>query len=246
MGFKVNNSDEGKGCRSIPIANSLPLGLDKSTRSFFIEAVRMFDGEQACSDEMTLVVVPSATADAFDKWLVDNEDTRWAGGLPPVYSKLKVGNLNPEPPPDAGRCDEWVEEIKDISKTNFHPGAVYEMRSHPDKNGYGHQATYDEFGILIKDGVGAGTADKVSPSILKLGGHFLEDARPYIWAAQLDGNPVASEIEVFDKDKFILSAPLLHQGDNLKKYIEKRPVNPSNIILEPGCCINENKEISCE
>ena len=119
------------------------------------------------------------------------------------------------------------------------------MRSHPNENGNEHQATYDEDGILIPDGVGgAGTADKASPESCLLG-HLGEDANPYIWAAQLDGNPVEGDFVLFGLD-FKLSKPLLHEYDNLEKYIKARPINPSNIILEPGCCINENKEIICD
>ena len=208
--------------------------------SFKIEAVHrefvdadLVDGKRQCSDSMILVLVPKSTENDFNAWYETEkkpENMEWINSLPSVYRRLGVGRTDPEPLPGDCNVDLWGSLTKrDPLKDFIHPGAVYDYRSHFAGDGHGNQATYDEGGIIIPSGLGAGSADKVNPDC-SLTGHFLADFLPYVWAAQLDGNPI--KITTIPDN---LNKPLMHDGDNLKKYLFVRP-NPGGVMLEPGDC----------
>ena len=89
------------------------------------------------------------------------------------------------------------------------------------------KATYDENGLLITQGVAAGTADKCGPyaqgNALRLStGHRFLDVHPYIRALFLDGNPTLPGSEDYP---VILCHPPVWQGDYTIKYLECRPAN---------------------
>ena len=186
------------------------------------------------SDRFILVVYPEATATAYENWRDNNQDLTWTDVLPPVYNALEEDNSDPEP----DECDSWQSPERKTS--HYHPGAEFEMRTEaiPIDNGsgtfgffvdvyeQGHQAMYGQDGNLIPSGVGAGTADRAAPRVGQYGMHIDKDVKPYIWAAQLDANPVEG-IKVYTD----LSHPLMHRGANLDEYLRLRPVR-----AEPGSC----------
>ena len=227
---------------SPPVIHLKNIGRSEDTMdSFAMEAVHkeikggLVDGKPLCSDQMILVAVPKSTKERFDRWFEENADLSWTNELPAVYSRLGDGNTDPEPPSEENSCDEWGE-LRSLGSNHFHPGASVEYRSNEVEGRHGHQATYDNDGNIIPNGVGAGTADKVSPRTsdpLSLLGHLEADVLPYIWAAQLDANPVKGTI-IFDD----LTRPLMHEDFHLKRYLQSRPINPSGVILEPGICEN--------
>ncbi len=186
-----------------------------------------------CFDEMVLVGVSTNRKNDFDSWFETEkklENMEWLKELPAVYKRLGTGKTDPEPLPEEG-CDLWgnLDDL-DPGKAFVHPGAFFDYRSKVVGDDYGHQATYDEDGVLIESGMGAGTADKFNPFSNPIS-HLLEDFRPYVWAAQLDGNPVE---EALFPDNF--TRRLLHKGNYLNKYLIVLPVNPSGVKLEPGNC----------
>jgi hypothetical protein len=67
----------------------------------------------------------------------------------------------------------------------FHPGAAIGIRKVGPDGKSGNQATYDEDGNIITGGLGAGTADLVSPQV-DSAGHQKEDVKPFDWAYELD------------------------------------------------------------
>ena len=220
-------------------------GIDAFHEQFTEEVL---EGNSNCLDSMELVVIPKLVEDRFNTWYErEKDDMDWIDELPPIYSKLKDVKFDPEPAPEEGRCNKWTEELRDISISNIHPEASFEMRTHPiDGSRHGHQATYDEGGEVYgdEDGVKAGTADKVSPILTDpntLIGHFDADFQPFVWAAQLDANPVKASKDLRD-----LTDRLMHEYGYLKQYIEVRPINPANKILEPGCCQDEDGVITCD
>lgn len=120
------------------------------------------------------------------------------------------------------------------------------MRSIPIDE-FGHQACYDDDGQLIEAPAtpwqdddmetlaACGTADRVSPeSQLFPTGHRDQDVRPFIRAAQLDGNPVEAE-GLFGPTS--LSHVLIRVGNNLENYIERRPPCTDE-TAQPNNCIN--------
>jgi len=94
---------------------------------------------------------------------------------------------------------------------------------------------YDAAGKLIREGLGAGSADKGTPRLWGFGlmKHLDRDVRPFVWAAQLDGNPVNAIWLYRD-----LNAPLVRLGDHVKAYQSVRPAlanQPSEVPA--GTCI---------
>ena len=98
----------------------------------------------------------------------------------------------------------------------------------------GHQATYDSSGSIIASGLGAGTADRVSPNVDRTD-HREQDVKPFIWAAQLDANPVEGTMPLFLDIPFDLTHPLMHRGGKLDKYLELRPIQATP-SLKPDTC----------
>lgn len=197
-------------------------------RTIEVAAVR----NGAALDRFTLVLVPQSTLDEFRSWLArQKEDVDWIAKLPAVYSRLAAGGGNPEP--ESCRPKMWpVLRKVDV---NYHPGAAYEMRSAIQPDGSGHQATYDATGELIRMPPGAGSADRAGPrsyNIFRLIRHKDLDVMPYLWAAQLDGNPVQAKTFAVDFDR-----PLVRVGDYIAAYLSVRPVfNASRQELPPGVC----------
>lgn len=213
-------------------AHQLNLGAkpaeDKQT-PFFVEVMLKNGGGPI--DHLIINVVPPETKTKFDDWHTQNlSDMAWLSHLPALYKKLGNGNSDPEPfswginfwhPPDSVAADNF-----------YHPGAAFQMRSHEvdsfddTYDGCGHQATYDVNRLLIRGepGVSGGSADRVVP--ITSGGpifigltHVEADVMPFIWAAQLDGNPCSGESPPTN-----LTKPMLHEGSFLNKYLTVRPV----------------------
>jgi len=184
------------------------------------------------SDQFQLILLPASTRERFTAWLAhEQQDIGWLSLLPPVYSSLGPGLSDPEPK----NCTKTHWEDVHKLDSNFHPGGAYEMRSRAVGEGHGHQAVYDSAGKLIRDGLGAGSADKGTPRLWGFGliKHRDRDVRPFVWAAQLDGNPVNPTWLFRDLD-----APLVRQGDHLKGYQSVRPAlanHPAEVAA--GTCI---------
>ena len=201
---------------------------------FDIQADHQFCTDPQCSDRMILVIVPRITQTNYNDWFnTESQDTAWLAGLPALYSSLGVNNSDPEP----ANCDP--QRWKNVNPTNshFHPGASFDIRSEVVPGGYGHQATYNVVGTLIRNGVGAGTADRVSPNFLNplsIIDHSNEDVWPFIWASQLDSNPVMGNASFLPSN---LTAPLMYQGGELNSYLQVRPPIANNRAeLTPGTC----------
>ncbi len=218
-----------------PLAQAqLPLECAPAANHVAIHRLSVAD-EAGNIDRFTLIVVPEATAARFEQWVQqERTDSAWHGNLPPVYSSLLPGGVNPEP----DRCRPRLWPALRKVHTQYHPGAAYEMRSAMQPEGSGHQAMYDAQGKLIRQGLGAGSADRASPrpwNLFHLKAHRDRDVIPFVWAAQLDGNPVNPKLFYRDFD-----APLLRQGDHLAAYMAVRPAfHASRPELAPGVCAPE-------
>ncbi len=197
------------------------------------------------SDKFILVIYPEATANAYNNWKTMNQDSNqipiltWTEVLPRVYGMLETNNTDPEPP--ALECALWLIPMNKVN--HYHPGMAHEMRTEAlvSGTGQGHQATYDGGGALITSGLGAGTADRVAP--IDAGSrvsHLSKDVKPFVRAAQLDGNPVMGT--AFFRN---LTHPLMHKGANLVKYLELRPIRASE-PLDRGMCPPEETEETTE
>ena len=190
-------------------------------------------------DRLIITIVPDATVQAFTAWYdTEVEDMDWLAELPALYSSIIVdANGNPIFPEPEGCCSwRYVKQYDGF----YHPGAFYEMRSKVTQGGHAHQATYFEgsngVAVLIRTGISAGTADR--KSVAYLGGplnpnpHLNADVKPFLWAAQLDGNPVEAKATWLG-----LANPILYDGTFLQQYLEVRPVISNNKPeLEPGSC----------
>ena len=204
--------------------------------SFRVEAVHQYDSN--LSDRMILVIVPETTQTNYNNWKNNNADTGWTDDLPKVYSTLAADRGDPEP----ADCDsDWWGDVRDL-QNEYHPFADRQIRSE-EINGHGHQACYDSSGNLIKGGLSAGTADwgyylnPYGPN-----GHIDQDVLPFIWAAQLDGNPVQGtpgSTRVPDD----LSHPLMYRGSNLNTYLMLRPpLTGTNNLVTQGMCVPNSNE----
>jgi hypothetical protein len=155
-------------------------------RKIRIEAVHRNDN--AVSDRMVLVIVPQSTDDKYRDWVSGNLDISWINELPSVYSSLSENHTDPEPRLSDCNSQRWLT-VSPLDK-EYHPFASYEMRSE-EINGHGHQACYNSNGDLIDKGISAGTADfSHSSDPFGENGHIAQDVLPFIWAGQLDGNPI--------------------------------------------------------
>jgi hypothetical protein len=185
-------------------------------------------------DRLLLTIVPRSTTQ-FLSWVSDNSDLTWLNELPRMYSSImpETGGSFPDP---EGSCpdDKWGDP--DTLSSLYHPGSPYEIRSKETAGGYGHQTCYDENYMLIKAGVSAGSADKKYPLSWPFTGsnsHGQVDVKPFIWAAQLDGNPVDGTTA-----RANLDTPMLYEGHFLREYLRVRPVlgNPNSTELSFGNC----------
>lgn len=113
--------------------------------------------------------------------------------------------------------------------------AAWEMRSKPDADGHGHQATYDNAGSLITSTIAAGTADKVSPGSWydkRTANHRNIDVIPYIMALQLDGNPVWADNLTGLIRNIVpsrLDRPCIYVGTETEEYLRLRPTPPTGV-----------------
>lgn len=179
-----------------------------------------------------LALRPLPPPQDFHSWFrAEQADLAWLETLPPVYSRLAPGNRNPEPESCQPRLWPTLTRIDN----QLHPGAVYEMRSAPQADGSGHQATYDANGNLLRQGLAAGSADRASPgngwNPLRLFAHLRRDVIPFILAAQLDGNPVRPTLFYLDLD-----SPIQNIGAHLRAYSQVRPTMLPKPELAPGVC----------
>ncbi|MGH1540685.1 MAG: nidogen-like domain-containing protein [Arenicella sp.] len=173
-------------------------------------------------DSLLVIAIPYSTQSAYNSWTTQQrlDGNDWTLLLPKVYKTLTLLNENPEP---SSGCNNWWRGASSDfhqSQNYYHPQMVYEMRS-VMVNGYGHQATYDENGVLIESGVSAGSADK-SHNSNRVGAdsHREVDVLPFIRAAQLDGNPVNARTWLIPTN---LSRPLIREGLYLRLYLDFRP-----------------------
>jgi hypothetical protein len=189
-------------------------------------------------DRLIITVVPRSTKTKWDAWYpVEKADVAWFAALPPMFSfiEIAVGADGLLPRPDRN-FNPFFYAIPHSISTFYHPGASFEMRSFPTGDKNAHQVCYDSAGDLLLKGVKAGSADKVMswapPIQWSVEGHKNADVKPFVWAAQLDGNPVegSGTPEYID-----LNQPMLYEGWYIDKYLEVRPPVPNNKTrLNPG------------
>jgi RHS repeat-associated protein len=79
---------------------------------------------------------------------------------------------------------EWDWKVAMGTPMYYHPNATYGIRKKGTGDA-GAQAMYDKYGMIITEGVSAGTADKISPEI-SVSGHRKADVIPFDWARALD------------------------------------------------------------
>ena len=199
--------------------------------------VRIQGLSTTCNDRLILVIVPHSTLDDFTSWFSSQSaDTSWLSNLPSIYSTINFSGPNTPVDPEPSSCSPQRWRTPGDINSFYHPGAFFEMRSEETAGGHGHQGCYNSTGSLIGGGVSAGSADRVSafnllPNPL---GHRNNDVYPFIWAAQLDGNPVEAINNIAPSD---LNAPLLHEGHYLQQYLTVRPpLIPNQQFTNPGGC----------
>ena len=149
--------------------------------------------------------------------------------MPATYSSVVVTNGDAQDPEGSG-CSLW--QIPDELDNFYHPDGYFEMRSESVAGGHGHQAVYSNTGTLITAGPSSGSADRTTPGLLSATTHFTNDVLPYVWAAQMDGNPVQAKFIPTD-----MNAPMMHFGVYLNRYLQCRPPVPNDKpFLQPGAC----------
>ncbi len=216
--------------------------LDPDDVNIYAFGVQLLCGGSVV-DRLIVVVYSDETEPEHTDWIAQNttEGTAWLNELPRVYSTLGAGNTDPEPV----QCDPqqwgWDPGLPDF----YHFNAVFEIRSRRSDGGHGHQACYDGTGALITGSgsltslASAGTADfgyweNIFPPL-----HLTHDVRPFIRAAQLDGNPVEGLPSATIPAN--LSHPLIRIGPHLQAYYSWRPPQTGNTratgqCIDPGEC----------
>ena len=214
-------------------------------RQFNIEVMGP-DGTSV-ADRLIVTIVPQSTKDNFDAWhTAEQGDMAWLQELQNLYSEIELeqeiefdpftgqpiplGLLRPD-----RNCPSHFWERPGSYDSFYHPDAYYETRSDETAGGHGHQACYDDQGQLIRETVSAGSADRSHKSnLIGENSHTNHDVLPFIWAAQLDGNPVEGTAL---PPNLNFTAPMLHEGAYLNKYVEVRPtIANSKPELLPGNC----------
>jgi hypothetical protein len=199
---------------------------DNEIRFFQIEVLPK--GGNQVLDRLIITVVPRSTKSEFDLWKSANQDTTWLAELPPLYSTIVAGQE-----PD-GNCEDSIWQSPGDTDSHYHPAADFAMRSEETPGGHGHQACYDRYRSLIWEGVSAGTADKSHPANLPplAANHRDYDVLPFIWALQLDGNPVEGT-----SSNLNLNRPIAYEGAYIKEYLNLRPpIANFKTELQPGSC----------
>jgi hypothetical protein len=195
-------------------------------------------GSSSVIDRLIVVIVPPETLQQFNDWYAAESDLGWLDELPALYWRFQFeqeGIINPvlvpaDPEPDDCDPQRWGDFGE--SNTYYHPDGYYKARSEKTANGHGHQAIYSQNAIIIRSGVSAGSADREAPFPSNLNPflHVNADVKPFIWAAQLDGNPV-------EENGTTMTAPLMHEGANLQRYFDRRPAVANGLDdLSPGQC----------
>jgi len=149
-------------------------------------------------------------------------------------------------------CDKW--DSPNSQDSYYHPDSYFEMRARkvgnplPLVDGPGHQACYSKNGNIIlpseSDHISSGSADRAVPVTLggSADGHVQMDVLPFIWAAQLDGNPVQGTAgggvgELFPPPNINLTEPIMSEAVELLNYGTLRPaVANGKTMLNPGTC----------
>ena len=190
-------------------------------RVFHVE-LRLADGGMLL-DRMWVVVNARESKDKFDTWYSENStNLGWTASLPRPCSQLTF--TDGEPHEGFGGTGNWSSPSP-LGNSYMHHDAVYETRTYTTSE-HGNQATFDKNGVLITEGIRAGTADLYAPynswgALRWNTNHREQDVRPYIWSLQLDGNPAEpTSISIPTS----LNRPLLFQGGNANKYLQCRPI----------------------
>lgn len=184
------------------------------------------DGGVSYVDRLIITVVPPSTMQNFNAWYnTENSNKNWLSELPMPYHPLYYPH---DPEPGDVNPQRW-REAKYINPTYYHIEGRYEMRSKVTTGGHGHQAIYDEYGNIIRNGISAGTADKEAPfhlpDVIDPIPHRDADVIPFVWASQLDGSPCQGISQYTN-----MTAPIMYRGDYLNKYLAVRPPLANNTI----------------
>ena len=172
-------------------------------------------------EAMWIVVNSRETENKFNEWhALNSTNLSWVAALPHPYASITfstnflgwVSLVDPEP----GAPGHWDHPWN--LDSNLHPDAHYEMRAYGNADGHGNQACYDQNGNLITSGMSGGTADFAPGFPLTVKSHIRHDVLPFLRAVYLDGNP--GERTMMNS----LTLPCLHEGDNIQRYIESRPI----------------------
>ena len=179
-------------------------------------------------DRLWLTVNGRATYSSYTNWVaVNSTNMAWTLTLPQPFDSIDVSGKLVSPDPNAWpklkECDSYL-----------HHDAAYDMRSKKMTGGWGHQACYTANGILITEGVAAGSADLAEPYSSPIR-HQELDVKPFIRALQLDGNPCLAVTEKWVGVVFIsdLKRPMIYQGDYLDQYLKCRPATPTGTQPRP-------------
>lgn len=189
-------------------------------RHFYIQVLPKNGGDTI--DRLIITLVPRSTKTNFDNWYTtEKADLSWLGELVNLFSSFST-TLQPNGyyrRPDRN-FNPFLYSIPSNYNSRMHPNAYFEARSYATPGGHAHQMCFNAAGGLLKSdaGVSAGSADKAAafPMGWWPWDHVNADVKPFIWALQLDGTPA-------DQETTTLSAPIMHEGANLKKYSECRP-----------------------
>jgi hypothetical protein len=170
--------------------------------------------------------------DSFTIWgnIEQNRDRTWVQKLPAPYESLNELSSNSQYNNVQFPNGKWNPSTQ-VDKTSYmHHDAVYETRSYAVEGGHGHQATYDNNGNLIRNGIAAGSADFVAPEGLSgKQNHKQFDVIPFIQAVQMDGNPCYPRFVTIISSLIPthFTRPCLYQGENLNLYFNYRPALPT-------------------
>ena len=228
--WKVGTTKTGGGWISgyeLLLEDSLSLGSQTS------RYVTVAFADQKPIDFLVVSLIPQATVTDFQQWYDQwTTNTAWLASLPAPYISVQIANSNALDP-EGVNCNFW-ENPTDLDNF-YHPAGYYEMRSKSVTGGHGHQAVYSETGDIILSGPSAGSADWATPDWLYTDAlHAAHDVRPYIFAAQLDGNPIQANNYYIPTN---LTGPMMHFGVYLNRYLECRPPVPNDRqMLQHGDC----------
>ncbi|HOR78854.1 MAG TPA: hypothetical protein PLG04_08690, partial [Anaerolineaceae bacterium] len=185
-------------------------------------------------DYLIVTVVPQSTQAGFNQWhATEVADMGWLAELPALYSSLTFDADGDPEDPEPGPCNFW--NGPSALNSFYHPDGFFTMRSKKTAGGHGHQAIFRaraDGGVIIKTGVSAGSADREAPFPEQLNPflHVNADVKPFVWAAQLDGNPV-------EESGTTMTAPMLHEGVYLGRYLQVRPAVANALPdIVPGTC----------